>query len=272
MTTKVIAKYALAAVATFGYGLPAQAGLIMDVAGGLFCEGNTQQVGCGGQAPDSGPATAPVGTTQHIEWFTDGDPRSELDTTLFNDLQLNNGAPATVFQMVMQTNRVIPRAGTWNLDGALNLTFQDHTKPGPVIHEDSLDINVDFIESLNAGNCPAGNPNGTICDDRYLLSLNLLDLMFMTDTTIYNVTFGLEAGAGTTVFTSADAGNVECPECGTLGAQQFIIYTAEQDTTSVNFTVAATKEPKVVSEPSALALLGLGLLGFGFSRRRALKT
>lgn len=116
-------------------------------------------------------------------------------------------------------------------------------------------VGISFNETLNAGSCPNGNPNGSICDDLFKFGLTTFaPISFTFGLHTYQVEFGLGN------FINSSTNFPTCPggDC--------TIWTAENVTSSMDVLARIRQVP----EPATLALIGLGLLGIGFVKRRSL--
>ncbi|RDH43864.1 PEP-CTERM sorting domain-containing protein [Zooshikella ganghwensis] len=112
-------------------------------------------------------------------------------------------------------------------------------------------FDIAFNETLNAGDCPFGNPRGSICDDFFTLTTDSgfpVTLDIMIDDMAYELF----------IYSSfdADGSTIE------LGPDYF---TAENAATNLYTFARLTKVP----EPTSVALLSLGLL---LASRRKLKN
>ena len=120
---------------------------------------------------------------------------------------------------------------------------------GAIVLTNTGTIKIKFTETDNTGPCVNPTPAGTICDDFFDFNVGgLAPLAFSSGGLNYQLIFGLETGMGTFFD----------------GIRDDRIYTAE-DATSMLFVTARIVQ---VPEPMTLALLGLGLLGIGFTTRQ----
>jgi hypothetical protein len=153
-----------------------------------------------------------------------------------------------------------------------NADFSNALLPGG---SDTTTTTLKYWETLNEDNldqCDGPTPLGSLCDDEYtVLALSLAPLSFILDDYIYEISFRLEPGAGTTVCVK-DALSPECEAAGvTFDADELIkVYAAEQEQS--NLFVAAAWTATQIPEPGVLGLLGIGLMGMGLSARRRKAT
>ena len=133
------------------------------------------------------------------------------------------------------------------------LTF-DHTPEGDIT-SDTNSVGIGFNETLNVGDCPAGNPNGSVCDDLFNFNLGTFaPVSFAFGGHTYQVEFQL-ANFDNSVTNFPNCPNGDCT-----------VWTAENVTSSMDVQARIRQVP----EPATLTLMGLGLLGLGFAKRRKL--
>lgn len=147
---------------------------------------------------------------------------------------------------------------TATIETTLALTPLDPA--GAPLPPDTIKFTINFSETSNtAGTCvPEAT---TVCDDIFVISFGSLDNEFVYDGFKYFVSIVKTAGP------LDPLSNAACAAAGAPnGCLGFV--TAEGAKTSVDFGIVITSTPLLVSEPGALALAGLGLLGVGLSRRR----
>ncbi len=192
-----------------------------------------------------------------------GGNRSALfvDNTLSAGSVFTNGpiAPTTV---VTHNNNSIS-ASFATLTSAMLTTTLNLVAVDPALGQafnDSITFNVNFFESPNvAGSCIPGS--ASVCDDIFVISFESLNNSFDFDGDTYFVSVVTLGGA------LVPLPNATCAAAGAANGC-FGFTTPENEATSVPFGIMITTRP--VPAPGALALMGLGLLGLGYSRRRKL--
>lgn len=168
------------------------------------------------------------------------------------------GAWQSISTLYHQNRSILVNADTL-LSAVVNsvLVF-DHIPEGD-IHSDTNSVGITFNETFNQlnqqGVCPDGWPNGSVCDDLFHFGL----------TTFAPIHFGLAGHKYQVEFQLANFVNsaTDFPGCpgGTC-----TVWTAENVTSSLDVQARIREVP----EPAMLGLLGLGLLGLGFVKRRKL--
>ncbi len=134
----------------------------------------------------------------------------------------------------------------------------------------ALIFSINFLETDNDGSCEAGGSGGN-CNDIFVINVagagfnpvdNSLNQTIWYEGEDYNAILHI-AGLGVLSNSACDAVFGNTSHRGCIG-----FTTVEGQTNSFQVSLQITDTPYVVPEPSALVLLGLGLVGLGASRRR----
>jgi hypothetical protein len=207
-------------------------------------------------------------------WGTAQDPDAPVSPFTGSGASINTGIDATKLENTPSENAVVveQEPGETNVIGSLthwNLPINAAFGPATVdveydfLIEDTITGDFDEIEDVvfevtfretpNSGSCPDGNPQGTICDDWFEFSGDLRQ-EFKLGKNLYRLEiFGF----------CPDNGSSEECEPGRL-------FTGEGEQTIG--LVYEVKEVEFIPAPGVLALIGVGLAGLGYARRRQVKA
>lgn len=182
-----------------------------------------------------------------------------LEGTITTGAALGSGSDwgnwASISTLFHQNRAINVSAGTLLATTIQSVLTLDHSPEGDFF-TDADNVAIGFNETFNGGTCPAGNPNGSICDDLFTFQFGAFNpISFAFGGHSYEVQFQLAN------FSNSSSNFPACAPSGTC-----TIFTAENVTSSLDVQARIRQLP----EPGSLALLSLGLLGLGFAKRRQL--
>ena len=194
------------------------------------------------------PAVTPIFST--MSWITGSLPQSSLVLSTVTGPAALPSAVWTTISTLTHNNIVIPNATSWSGQRIQGRFIVTDTAGAPTVRLDSDEaITIDFVETPNVLTCPLPNPQGSTCDDFFTFTAVGLNSLFFTANDGTNWTADFRLG---NMFNATQIGST--------------VYTAEAVSSSLDVQVLISQVP----EPATLALLGLGLLGLGLTKRRQL--
>lgn len=235
----------------------------------------------GGLNPDGKQSSLEVGSVN-----------GNFDSTVPGTPIITNGAEVATVKVIHDNNQITLNTGelsTATLTDVLTLkpiepvTDVAPAGPGPedipgqTFHAPALSFSVDFEETANSA--PCGFTSTSVCDDIFVVDVTGAGFVVLpSGAVVFDQMFGYDPDGMGVEFYNARIrldGLVELDNAICIIADASIVgtclglQTEENKATSFQAFLSIQHKPGVtMSEPSALAVIGLGLVGLGIIRRR----
>ncbi|BCB26565.1 hypothetical protein SKTS_14510 [Sulfurimicrobium lacus] len=194
------------------------------------------------------PLSHPTTVYNTMSWVAGQTPQSSLVlSTVTGPAALPENTWTTISTLT-HNNIVIPSAFNWSGQDVWGRFIITDSNGGPSVRLDSDDaITLSFVETPNQAPCPSPNPNGSTCDDHFTFTANGLNSLGFAanDGSHWIADFRLANLVNAVLISST-------------------VYTAEANSSHLDVQAMVRQVP----EPATLTLMGLGLLGLGFAKRR----